>query len=310
MVRPLHPTETMLVGAREHVQRETEVARLMLTFWDQSWSKNLAASFLSFLWFGVGGHPVLPIGLILALQLMLPDVPAWSLWRRLQFAGRRTVTLAVLALTALFFANAQVGVLAPDGAIAYVRPHFMVPSAMGWIGAAAKDGVATHRMACSSGVAESCAILGRAYLDGSGVERDEQAAATYFEIACESGHPLACVSLGRMFSRGIGVSPDHAKAMQLYVEACQQGELVGCHNQGALQLSDGHPGSGMDALMRACSSDFGRSCYLVGEQYRLGTGGQKKSRRRAEMWLSKACRLEVSEACERLKAPEFTRSRG
>jgi hypothetical protein len=296
----------MLVGAREHVSRETEVARLMLSFWDQSWSKNLAASFLAFLWFGVGGMPVLPLGLILALQLMLPDVPGWSVWRRLQFAGRRTVTLVLLAFAALLFAHAQVGVLHSDGAIAYVRPRFLVPTAFGWIGGEAKDSVASHRQACSSGVAESCAILGRAYLDGSGVDPDPRTAVTYFEIACEAGHSLACVSLGRMYSRGIGIDADRTAAKQLYIEACQQGELVGCHNQGALQLSEGHHQSGMDALMRACSSGFGRSCFLVGEQYRLGTGGQKKSKRRAQMWLSKACRLDVKEACELISGPMFS----
>ena len=36
------------------------IARQMLVFWDQSWSKNLAASFLAFLWFGVGEHSIIP----------------------------------------------------------------------------------------------------------------------------------------------------------------------------------------------------------------------------------------------------------
>jgi TPR repeat protein len=64
----------------------------------------------------------------------------------------------------------------------------------------------------------------------------------------------------------------------------------------------------MDALMRACSLDFGRSCFLVGEQYRLGTGGQTKDVRRARVWLRKACRLDVREACE--LGRELTSRRG
>src|SRR5688572_23998218 len=110
----------MMVGTRGQVSRENTNAmidRQMLLFWDQSWSKNLAASFLAFLWFGVGEHSVLPLGLLLALQLMLPEVPGWSWWRRLMFAGRRTATLVILATIAFFFAHAQVGILHPDGSI-------------------------------------------------------------------------------------------------------------------------------------------------------------------------------------------------
>src|SRR5688572_23542353 len=225
----------MMVGVREHVpRRQTSVARQMLVFWDQSWSKNLAAAFLSFLWFGVQGYAVLPIGLILALQLMAPEVPGWSLGRRLMFAGRRTLTLIGLAVIGFFFAHAQVGVLHPDGGMVYVHPSFLVPRAMGWIGHDGKDTFGSHRRACDNGVAESCAILGRAHLEGDGVDPDPRAAVGFFETACEAGHWLACVSLGRMYSRGIGVDADRTTAKQLYIEACQQGELVGCHNQGAL----------------------------------------------------------------------------
>jgi hypothetical protein len=288
----------MMVGARGHVTREDLIARRMILFWDQSWTKNLAAAFLSFLWLGVAGQAVVPLGLMLALQLMAPEVPGWSLWRRLTFAGRRTVTLVALALAGFLFAHAQIGIFHPDGSSFYVRPRFLVPTALGWIDLAEKHPVVAHLEACNNGVAESCALLGRAHLEGDGVDPDPRAAVGYFETACDAGHWIACVSLGKMYSRGIGVAADRTAAKQLYVEACQQGELVGCHNQGALQLAEGHYESGMDALMRACSSDFGRSCFLVGEQYRLGTGRQPKNHRRAKMWLAKACRLDVEEACE------------
>ncbi len=300
----------MIAGARSAVSPNTAIASQMLTFWDQSWGKNLVASVLAFVWIGAGGYSLLPIGLLIALQLMLPAIPGWSLWRRLRFAGRRSVILVALAAGSFFFAHIQLGVLHPDGAIVYGRPQFLVPTSAGWLAAEHKDRLSTRHQACARGDAESCALLGRAYLEGKGVDPDPRAAVGYFESACDAGHSLACVSLGRMYSRGIGVDANRTTAKQLYAEACHAGEQVGCHNQGALQLSEGHFTSGMDALMRACSQDFGRSCYLVGEQFRLGTGGQRKSSPRARVWLEKACRLDVKEACDLVATVAINQRRG
>lgn len=260
----------------------------------------MAASFLAFVWFGVGGHSIVPIGLILALGLMAPDVPGWSVWRRLVFAGRRTLTLVALSAAALLFAHAEIGAVHPDGRMLYARPRFLLPSAMGWIGPKETGTPEARRRACSRGDAAACAALGRAYLYGEGVGEDATAAAGYFERACEAGRMLACVSLGRQYSRGIGVQPDRALAKRLYAKACDAGELVGCHNQGALQLAEGHDLSGTRSLMQSCTAGFARSCFLVGEQFRLGNRAEQKDPERAEAWLSRACRNGVTEACQRV----------
>lgn len=285
---------------QEQAPRDVAVARQMLAFWDRSWTRNLAASFLAFVWFGVGGYSILPVGLLIALALMLPDVPGWSLWRRLVFAGRRTLTLVALSMAAFFFAHVQIGAAHPDGRMFHAGPRFLLPTAMGWVKPESEDTVESHRFACARGSAESCAALGRAHLYGEGAADDPTAAAGYFERACDSGHALSCVSLGRQYSRGTGVTRDRARAKQLYAEACDAGQLVGCHNQGALQLAEGHHLSGMRTLMRACTRGFARSCFLVGEQFRLGNTKQPKAPQRAEAWLGRACREGVTEACQRV----------
>jgi hypothetical protein len=289
----------MGLRATEHSRTEAQ-ARKHLEEWDRSFTKNLVASFLAFVWIGVGGFSVMPVGLLLALAILVPDIRQWSILRRIAFAGRRTLTLLSLCAASFLFAHAQIGIF-DRGRPVSVSVEFVVPSKLGWIPRSRIDSDVAHRAACHRGSAEACALLARAHMYGDGEKTDPATAAAYYDLACHAGHAVSCVSLGRMYSRGIGVELDRGSAKRLYAKACDDGELVGCHNLGALYLASAHEGSGIHSLMRSCTEGFPRSCFLVGEHFRVGSSAFPKDPRRAGAWLQRACRHGVEEACESSK---------
>jgi TPR repeat protein len=55
--------------------------------------------------------------------------------------------------------------------------------------------------------------LGRLYLDGSGVERDQRQAARWFNLAAEKGHRAAQALLGQLLINGQGVPRQRARGL-------------------------------------------------------------------------------------------------
>lgn len=105
----------------EYEREQREQAEAMMAFYDDRRLRRMACWALSTVWLSVGGQTVFPVGLLAALAVLLPQLPAWSLPRRLAFTGRRALVLAAFALVGLFFVRARVGLLMPDGALVGLR---------------------------------------------------------------------------------------------------------------------------------------------------------------------------------------------
>jgi TPR repeat protein len=80
--------------------------------------------------------------------------------------------------------------------------------------------------------------LGRRYLHGLGVDKNESCAAKYFRKAAVAGLAIAQNQLGDMFFGGVGVKVNYNKMVKWYKEAAKQGHAAALYNMG-LCYSDG-----------------------------------------------------------------------
>ncbi len=68
--------------------------------------------------------------------------------------------------------------------------------------------------------------LGMRYLNGTNVERDLDAAFSFFSVAAQQGDASAMNNLGMMYERGWGTDADRKRALELYAEATQLGNQL------------------------------------------------------------------------------------
>jgi TPR repeat protein len=64
-------------------------------------------------------------------------------------------------------------------------------------------------------------LLGRMFLDGSGVHRNAREAARWFRLAAENGHVQSLFDLAELYRKGLGVAQNYREAIHWYVEATQ-----------------------------------------------------------------------------------------
>ncbi|WP_067620778.1 caspase family protein, partial [Dissulfuribacter thermophilus] len=86
------------------------------------------------------------------------------------------------------------------------------------------------------GDVEAMFLLGSAYADGLGIEKDYEKAVYWFRKAAEKGEPLAMNNLGFMYENGLGVSQDYAKAFYWYQKAAEKGEPLAMNNLGFMYM--------------------------------------------------------------------------
>jgi len=91
---------------------------------------------------------------------------------------------------------------------------------------------------CARGFPADCRTLGRAYLLGEGVPRDDRLAAGLLIQSCELGDPAGCADLGVLYAIGRALPQSDERAVALSRRACEQGSALACSNQGAL-LAEG-----------------------------------------------------------------------
>ena len=77
--------------------------------------------------------------------------------------------------------------------------------------------------AAEQGDAEAQNNLGRCYVKGDGVEKDEKEAVKWFRKAAEQGNAVAQCKLGLCYHNGEGVKQDDAKAAEWLRKAADQG---------------------------------------------------------------------------------------
>jgi uncharacterized protein len=86
------------------------------------------------------------------------------------------------------------------------------------------DPLLSLRFAAEDGQPEAMFLPGAAYAQGSGVPRDETAAASWFHRASRKGHARAKTSMGFLYSTGRGVRRDPVLAYLLLTQAATMGD--------------------------------------------------------------------------------------
>lgn len=79
------------------------------------------------------------------------------------------------------------------------------------------------RMAAEGGLPRAQAGLGWMYAAGRGVKKDDTLSFTWYERAAVAGFPVAQWMVGRCYERGIGVEKDHQLAKEWYEKAAALG---------------------------------------------------------------------------------------
>ena len=101
----------------KYESEQQQTAQEMMAYYDARKWRRFGCGALSLVWLSVGGQTLFPIGLLAALMVLLPQMPAWSLARRLRFTGRRAWVLVGLAVLGLLFVQARIALLSPAGGI-------------------------------------------------------------------------------------------------------------------------------------------------------------------------------------------------
>jgi len=82
------------------------------------------------------------------------------------------------------------------------------------------------KRAAEKGIPEGQILLGRCYLEGIGVHKDEAVGASWIRKAAEKGHVEAQVGLGGLYFSGTGVPEDKAMAAKWIREAAEKGHAM------------------------------------------------------------------------------------
>ncbi len=119
-------------------------------------------------------------------------------------------------------------------------------------------------------------MQGARYLQGIGVEKNEQKAVEYLTRASDLGNAKAQVALGYLYLRGAGVEKDETIAMKLFRRAAEQGERDAQYNTGLAYVRGiGTEKDLPEAFMwftKAALQDDGGSQFNLGLMYLNGEG--------------------------------------
>ena len=132
------------------------------------------------------------------------------------------------------------------------------------------------RLAADQGHAEAQYSLGIMYIHGDGVTQDFSRAAHWLTLAGEQGHAEAQYSLGIMYIQGHGVTQDYSQAVQWLTLAGEQGYSEAQYNLGIMYIQ-GH-GVAQDFsraahwLTKAGEQGHAEAQYAMGFMYIEGFG--------------------------------------
>ncbi|MEL7897665.1 tetratricopeptide repeat protein [Vreelandella neptunia] len=141
--------------------------------------------------------------------------------------------------------------------------------------------------AAKGGHPGAMADLGRAYLDGKGVERNHIQAEKWLEQAHQAGHAGASASLGRMYlDRG-----DSARGIDYLNTAASRGHDAARADLGEAYMTGNHAEQdverGLELLISAAESGSPNAAFTLGDAYQHGKGVGKDAVL-AERWYQQA----------------------
>ncbi len=118
--------------------------------------------------------------------------------------------------------------------------------------------------------------LGIKYYEGSGVPKDYNEAAKWFQKAAERGDSRAQGCLGSMYSSGEGVQQDYVKAAEWFTKAAEQGDAVaqcilgGMYSNGkGVQKNDA---KAIKLITKSAEQGYVGGQYSLGAMYYFGRG--------------------------------------
>lgn len=124
---------------------------------------------------------------------------------------------------------------------------------------------------CFDGNLEDCVLVGDAYLDGKGVEKDLNSSGKFFTKACKANSSVGCYRLGLMYLNGIGISKNRSKAEVLFSNSCKSGHVDACYNYGNILSSSILDPSKAEAPYKfACEGNHYGACFRLGLFYDYG----------------------------------------
>jgi len=152
-------------------------------------------------------------------------------------------------------------------------------------------------------------LMGRKYLEGTGVKQDNAEAAKWFRKAAEQGHADAQAHLGWMYEQGRGVPQSDAEAVRWYRKAADQGHAQGQNNLGVMyEQGRGVPQSYAEAakwFRKAAEQGNVLGLYNLGRMYANGHGVPRDDAE-AVKWYRKAAEQGDAHAQNRLRERGLT----
>ena len=153
------------------------------------------------------------------------------------------------------------------------------------------------------GFVEQQMELANAYFVGSGVPRDVERAAHWFEKAAQAGHAEAQNQIGYFYEAGIGVPVNLERSTHWYQLAAAAGSIQGEVNLGVAYLK-GHgvakdEGMAANCFTKAFHKGSGIAAAYLGDMYYFGAG-KPVDRAQAEEWYVAGAKLHDALAAYRL----------
>ncbi len=132
------------------------------------------------------------------------------------------------------------------------------------------------RPAAESGDREAQFTLGWLYYNGHGVERSDDAAASWFRKAAEQNHARAQFDLGNMYEAAIGVQRSNEEAFYWFRRAADQGNAEAQNRVGVAYAQGlGTPRDDRQAVIwyqKAAEQNFAKALKNLGDMWQAGRG--------------------------------------
>ncbi len=175
--------------------------------------------------------------------------------------------------------------------------------------AVANEALPALRARAEPGDLEAQVELGRRYIQGIGVGRNDVEAGKWLLRAAEQGHAQAQFNVGVMYERGVGLENNLTKAIEFYRKSAAQNTPMALHNLGLLYVS-GQPGIKADPAqarrLMTQAAELGQleSQYSLALMHLQGVGGPV-DKVTAMAWMAIAARPnqpQLIEAAKQLSA--------
>ena len=167
---------------------------------------------------------------------------------------------------------------------------------------AAERAYKLYLAAADSALAEAQFKVAGLLLNGSGVERNLEAAIRWYRRSAEQGHADAQLALGNVYLTGIGVAPSVAYALNWYEKSARQGSYLAQSNMGDLLTLERYgslrdPDAGARWYKLSAEQNHAHAQARLGNLYESGSGVPRNLQLAARWYLAAAEQGSASAQC-------------